>query len=69
MVTGVYGILNITSWPDVWRLLYNLGRTVDKLWLVFGDFNEVIHMSEKWGGRARPKKQMINFLRFLLPMS
>lgn len=38
---------------------------MDKSWLVFRDFNEVLHVFEKWGGRARSKKQMNEFSKVL----
>lgn len=38
---------------------------VDKPWLVFGDFSEVLQFSEKWGGKARFEKQMNDFLEVL----
>lgn len=65
MVTGVYGHPYLANQSDVWNLLCNLGSTVDKLWLVFSDFNKIIHCFEKWGGRVRPEKQMNDFCEVL----
>lgn len=46
-------------------MLCSLGRKVDKPWLVFGDFNKVLHNFEKWGGQARPEKLMNDFCEVL----
>lgn len=31
---------------------------MNKPWLFFDDFNEVLHLSKKWGSRAKSDKQI-----------
>lgn len=57
----VYGHPDSTHRLEVSNLICNLGETVDKPWTMFGDFNKILHFFEKWGGRARPEKQMNDF--------
>lgn len=33
---------------ETWDLLKSLKPTCDTPWLLFGDFNEIIHYDEKW---------------------
>lgn len=33
----------------------------DRPWLVLGDFNEIVDMKEKTGGRSRSEQQMATF--------
>lgn len=61
MVTGVYGHLNSSWRKEVWDLVRTLRNADGKLWLVFGDFNEVLQSSEKKRDRNRPDKQMEEF--------
>lgn len=50
---------------EIWNLIYNLGKTIDKPWSMFSDFNEILHLAENRGGRSRPKKQMSDFWEVL----
>lgn len=61
----MYGHLDTTHEIDVWNLICYLGGAIDIPKVVFGDFNEVLHLFEKWGGRARPEKQMSDFQEVL----
>ena len=42
--------------------LRHLWGTSSLPWLVIGDFNEPTGLSEKEGGRYRPRRQMENFV-------
>ncbi|XP_042965942.1 uncharacterized protein LOC122299620 [Carya illinoinensis] len=60
-LTGIYGFPEVASRHLTWTLMRSL-KNVDNLgWLLIGDFNEIIHQAEKWGGVDRPEWQMKNF--------
>ncbi|XP_042944657.1 uncharacterized protein LOC122278542 [Carya illinoinensis] len=60
-LTGIYGFPKVASRHLTWTLMRSL-KNVDNLgWLLIGDFNEIIHQAEKWGGVDRPEWQMKNF--------
>lgn len=40
-------------------------RWEDQPWLIFGDFNEILAQSEKWGGRNMLEQQLTEFRRVL----
>lgn len=46
-LTKVYGYPNINHHLEVWNLIYSLGRNMDKSWIIFDNFNEILHMAEK----------------------
>lgn len=48
-ITGVYGHPDIVYKTEIWNLIMSLFRADGKAWLVFGDFNESLKISEKWG--------------------
>ena len=62
---GFYGHLDVAKHHKAWGLLKVLGRLSPTPWLCIGDFNEVISLSEKWGGRGRSNSQMRNFQEVL----
>lgn len=64
-LTGVYGHLEPKYRSTIWNSICSLGGTVDISWIVFGNFNEVLYLSEKWGGRAQLEKQMSEFCEVL----
>jgi hypothetical protein len=56
--------IDIKMLPNVmkaWNLLKVLGRLSPIPWLCIGEFNEVVSLSEKWGGGGRPNSQMKKF--------
>ena len=61
-LTGFYGHPEAGRRPESWANLKHLRTTSSLLWLVIGDFNELIRMSEKEGGSNRPRQQMENFV-------
>ncbi|GAV73178.1 Exo_endo_phos domain-containing protein [Cephalotus follicularis] len=50
-LTGVYGGPETQLRHETWSLLYSLSNQCDLPWLCMGDFNEIISMAEREGGR------------------
>lgn len=44
-----------------WTLIKRLASLSSVLWLFFGDFNEILHLSEKRGGNARDINMISEF--------
>ena len=59
--TGFYGQPKTKKHYISWQLLDTLNAQCDMSWIVFGDFNEIVHPSEKSGGQERDVKQMERF--------
>ena len=57
-----YGHLETGRRPKSWAKLKHLRTTSSLLWLIIGDFNELMGMSKKEGGSNRPRQQMENFV-------
>ena len=55
-LTGSYGSLETKRRPESWAKLKFLKNFSLLPWLVIGDFNEIIRLSEKEGGCIRPKR-------------
>lgn len=62
----MYDHPNLNHRPEVWNLILSLGRNVDKPWIIFGDFNIVLYLSNKWGDRACSEKKMSDFHEVLI---
>jgi hypothetical protein len=63
--TGLYGHPEVNKRHETWSLLKKLARLDPLPWLCVGDFNEVLTQTEKWGGRGRLDKQMVDFQQAL----
>ena len=63
--TGFYGHPETNKRMDSWKLIEQLRKSSDLPWLIMGDFNEIMHLSEKVGGNLRPEWQMLALLRQL----
>ena len=61
-LTGFYDNPNTSKRPESWEKLKLLRNTSALPWLVIGDFNELMRMSEKEGGSSRPRQQMQQFV-------
>ncbi|KAG6666594.1 hypothetical protein CIPAW_01G042200 [Carya illinoinensis] len=59
--TGVYGQPEASRRHETWSLLRSIKVPSDQGWLLMGDFNEVLSINEKTGGRARTDRQMQEF--------
>jgi hypothetical protein len=46
---------------EAWVILEYLARHCMTAWVCIGNFNEVVDMSEIWGGRRRARNQMVAF--------
>ena len=60
-ITGFYGHPKTHKRNESWDELVALNRKFKLPWLCFGDFNEILSMSEKLGGAMRSQKQMKGF--------
>ena len=58
---GFYGNPNTSLRMESWRLLSSFCDGFGLLWLVIGDFNEILCASEKEGDAQRPNQQMVRF--------
>ena len=61
MFTGFYSELEVSNREEAWSMLYMLKSKPHLPWCCMGDFNELLHMEEKRGGRLRPHAQMQAF--------
>jgi hypothetical protein len=59
--TSFYGHPEAPKRHETWALLRLLANYAPKPWVCIGDFNEVVSMSEKWGGNVRRESQMRDF--------
>ncbi|KAF5449841.1 hypothetical protein F2P56_030246 [Juglans regia] len=59
--TGVYGHPDASNRYLTWNLMRTLCPSTSGPWLVGGDFNEVLYLHEKRGGRPWPYAQLENF--------
>ncbi|KAF5445284.1 hypothetical protein F2P56_034346 [Juglans regia] len=59
--TGFYGHPDTGKRRSSWQLLKMLKPTTSIAWLCAGDFNEILHQSEKIGGASRPYKHIEDF--------
>ena len=64
-VTGFYGQPDATKRNISWELLEVLKVQNHLPWIVFGNFNEISHLDEKFGGPNRDARQMREFRDFL----
>ena len=63
--TSFYGHPNAGMRTISWNLIKSLKRQCDLLWVIFGDFNEIIHPDEKLGWLDRDARQMEGFRKCL----
>ncbi|XVE86172.1 hypothetical protein DITRI_Ditri18aG0014600 [Diplodiscus trichospermus] len=60
-LTGFYGEPNTNQHDSSWSLLRRLGSGNQGAWVCMGDFNEILWLTEKEGGRLKSDKQMKDF--------
>lgn len=58
---GIYGHPESDQKKHTWELLRRLAALSFLPWLCFGDFNEVLNLNEKSGGRDRRASMVIDF--------
>lgn len=51
--TGFYGHLETSKRQSSWQLILSLNAQCKISWVVFGDFNGIIHLDEKMGWKER----------------
>ena len=61
-LTGFYGAPETSRRDESWALLKVIRDRSTLPWLVIGDFNEIVSVSEKEGGSSRPRWQMKSFM-------
>ena len=59
--TGFYGHPDAGMRFISWELIRSLKRQCDLPWVLFGDFNEIVHSDEKLGWLDRDARQMEGF--------
>lgn len=64
-LTIAYGHPETSKRHEVWALIKSLQGRLALPWLVFGDFNEILHMCEKRGGNDRSGRRMEDFRNLL----
>ena len=60
-LTGFYGNPDMAKRAESWELLKSLCGPNSLPWLIIGDFNKIVCVSEKYGGAVRPIRQMAQF--------
>lgn len=65
-LTRDYGHSDADKRLDFQNLLRLVKPREAKLWVMISDFNEILHLSKKWGGKNRLKKQVEEFRRALI---
>lgn len=63
--TFVYGEPDKTKRKEIWISLSSLGQNRSAPWLLTGDFNDIIDLSEKYGGPERPEGSFIDLRTFM----
>lgn len=58
---GIYGHTEAPMKIHIWELLYRLHYSFSLLWMIRGDFNEILKQSEKLDGLPRNLEIMTNF--------
>lgn len=61
ILTAIYAKCNVVQRRELWNMLEDQSRGVDKPWLVGGDFNTILDCKEKIGGRMPNLKAMEEF--------
>ncbi|XP_059451003.1 uncharacterized protein LOC132181787 [Corylus avellana] len=59
--TGFYGHPEASKRKEAWGLIRHLATLDPKPWICVGDFNEILYLSEKWGGNGRSRSLMADF--------
>ena len=65
-ITGFYGRREGHRMHELWQLLRHLQARSSLPWIFMGDFNDVLHSSEKYGGLPKQLSPMLAFKEKLL---
>lgn len=49
--SAVYGSPNSTKQHELWQVIHNLAPSISINWVLLGDFNYILHLDNKCGGR------------------
>jgi exonuclease III len=64
-LSGFYGHPDVRKRREAWGLMRTLATFQPEAWMLIGDFNEIVELSEKQGGGNRPRSQMEAFQRVI----
>ncbi|XP_059458992.1 uncharacterized protein LOC132188495 [Corylus avellana] len=64
-LTCFYGHPEACKRAEAWDLLTHISRMEPEPWICFGYFNEIVSLSEKWGGSGRQRGLMEAFQKTL----
>ena len=64
-VSYIYGAPNREEWPKFWEFMADLGAHRSSVWLITGDFNDLLDNSEKVVGPLRWEGSLLSFRNFV----
>ncbi|KAF7835884.1 reverse transcriptase [Senna tora] len=66
LLSCVYGPLKEKERRIVWDKIRSVGSNLHGSWLCVGDFNDVLYHSEKYGGKPKSTRKVLNVQNFLI---
>lgn len=69
IMSAVYASPNAFFWEDLWTYLQQLGCCIPIPWMILGDFNHVLLVTEKQGGCPAGLRNMVSLRNVMLHCS